>query len=219
MALELSVALFPAPGEKKPFWFPGGSEVARSRRRRVLRKHPFDQVAVLSDGVDVGVADSERGGGAGVHAEERRRRGAEGVLRCEFAVDLPLVLGDALAESVSDDVAVNVCSVEANFVCSDVSTERNRGGVLFYSMLSSPYLRLPADYRDTAAPASAVSRPLSLPRILHRGLRRRPRAQPALCRRRRSRPRIRWICPRLVFGAFCWSGGRLLGLFSACLQQ
>lgn len=130
VTLELSIALFPAPGEKQPFWFPGGGEVARSRRRRVLRKNPFDEVAVLGDGIDVGVADCERGSGAGVHAEERGRCGAEGVLRCEFAVDLPLVLGDALAETVGDDVAVNVCSVEADFVCSDVSTERNRDGAL-----------------------------------------------------------------------------------------
>lgn len=214
MTLELSIALFPAPGEKQPFWFPWGSEIARSRWRRVLRKHPFDEVAVLGDGIDVGVADGERGSGAGVHAEESGRCGAEGVLRCEFAVDLPLVLGDALAETVGDDVAVNVCSVEADFVCSDVSTERNRGGAL-----CDPYLRLPADCPNTAAPASAVSRPLSLPRILHHGLRRPPpRAQPALCRPR-PRCRIRWICPRLLAGAFCGSEGRLLGLFSACLWR
>lgn len=128
MTLELSITLFPTSGEKKPFWLPGRGEIACSRRGRVLRKRPFDEVAVLGDSVDVGVTDGERGCRAGIHAEEGSGGGAEGVLRCKFAVDLPLLLGDTLAETVSDDIAVNVCSVEADFVYSDVSTERNRGG-------------------------------------------------------------------------------------------
>lgn len=77
MALKLGITLLPASGEKKPFRPPGGGEVACSGRGRVLWERPFDEVTVLSNGINVGVAGSERGSRGSVHAKARGRRSAE----------------------------------------------------------------------------------------------------------------------------------------------
>lgn len=125
VTLELDIALLPTPGEKYPFRPPGGCEVACGRRWRVLRESPLDEVAVLGDSVDVGVAGSERGGRGSVHPKARGGCSAERVLGCEFAVYFPFLLGDALTEAVGNNVAVNICSIEADFVYRDVSTKYN----------------------------------------------------------------------------------------------
>lgn len=69
MTLELGITLLPAPGEKQSFRSPGGGEVACSGRRRVLWERPFDEVAVLGNGINVRVAGRECGGRSGVHAK------------------------------------------------------------------------------------------------------------------------------------------------------
>lgn len=71
MSLEFGVLLFAAAArEEQSLWFLCGGEVACGRRGWVRRESPFDEVGVFGDGVDVGVASGNCGGGAGVHAEE-----------------------------------------------------------------------------------------------------------------------------------------------------